>query len=283
MKKNVCRLQIPRVVKKNFLFVLLVCGLPAFALDSTAEIKTTPTPLSRTSADSWSDDFDRLENRWLIQLHSFDACGCNFVPAMVTAKNSILSIAVGKTSDRSRPKAYDAGDMGSTIFRMYGLYLVKMKPFGVRGGVSAFYLMNRWQPADWEHKEIDIEFLGKDHRKIQLTTHDFQHGGTVWKNSAETVSLGFDYTSDFHVYGILWTENSVTWYADGTVLRRTGDYVPREPLQIRMNAYVGDMKIPGVQAWLGPLHDEDLPAETRYDWVQFFPLSALPAEYRNRE
>ncbi|MEO6993314.1 MAG: family 16 glycosylhydrolase [Lacunisphaera sp.] len=268
---------------KKVLFILLVCGLPGFLLDATAESKTLPAPLSRLAAGSWSDDFDRLEPTWLIQLYSFEACGCNFVPAMVAVKDSILSITVDKTTDRSRPKAYDAGDMGSTVFRTYGLYLVKMKPFGVRGGVSAFYLMNRWQPTDWEHKEIDIEFLGKDRGKVQLTTHDFQQGGTVWKNSAETVSLGFDATDDFHVYGILWTEKSVTWYVDGKLLRRTEDYVPRELLQIRMNAYVGDMKTPGVQAWLGPLHDEDLPAETRYDWVHYYPLSSLPAPYRDRK
>ncbi len=72
--------------------------------------------------------------------------------------------------------------------------------------------------------------------------------------------LRFDYAATFHVYGILWLADRVTWYVDGKALRTTSDFVPHEPLQIRMNAYVGNMQDPHVISWLGPIHDEDLPA-----------------------
>lgn len=246
------------------------------------DVPSGESALLAPNAAAWTDEFDTLDTKatWLVQLYGFDASGCNFLPEMILADNSILKITVDTNHNEALPKPFNGGDMGTYQFRPYGLYLTRMKPSGVRGGVSAFYLMNQWQPANWEHREIDLEFLGKDTTSVQLTTHDFQNGGTDWKSSPETVPLGFDYTQDFHVYGILWTENSITWFADEKVLRQTADYVPNEPLQIRVNAYVGNMQTPGVEQWLGPIHSEDLPGSAEYDWVQYFPLSALPTGYQ---
>jgi endo-1,3-1,4-beta-glycanase ExoK len=233
-------------------------------------------------AQSWTEDFNSLDadKTWLIQLYSFDASGCNFVPEMLQVQDSVLSIQVRKNPHPELPKPYDGGDMGSNEFRSYGLYSVRMRASAARGTVSAFFLMNRWQPAEWEHKEIDIEFLGKDTRRVQLTTHDFQKGGTVWKSSAKSIDLPFDWSADFHEYAILWTPESVTWFADGVRLRTTRDYVPHEPLQIRANYYAGDPRTPGIREWLGPLQDADLPAHTDYDWIRFVPLQDVPPQYR---
>lgn len=262
-------------------WALVGCLAAAIGLrPASLSCQTAPEP--EASSAVWIDDFDSLDTQktWLIQLYGFDASGCNFIPEMIHTDGSILKIGVAENGRTDLAKAYNGGDMGTNRFRSYGLYLVRMKPAFLRGGVSAFYVMNRWKPADWEHKEIDIEFLGKDTSRVQLTTHDFQKGGTVWKNSMETVSLGFDYTLDFHVYGILWTEKSVSWYADGRLLRKTDQYVPHECLQIRMNAYVGNMAERGVADWLGPLVEADLPAAAEYDWVAYYPSGNLPPEYR---
>jgi endo-1,3-1,4-beta-glycanase ExoK len=236
---------------------------------------------SGMAAAPWIEEFDSLDTdkTWLIQLYSFDASGCNFIPENIHAEQSILKIDVTENTRAGHGKGYNAGDMGTNQFRSYGLYLVRMKPARMRGGVSAFFIMNRWKPVDWEHTEIDIEFLGKETTRVQLTTHDFQKGGTVWKSSMEMVSLGFDYTEDFHVYGILWTGDKVFWFADGKLLRQTDQYVPREPMQIRLNAYVGAMKEPGIREWLGPIDAADIPAVTEYDWVRYYPLEDIPREY----
>lgn len=258
----------------NWITHLAICCLVAgFAVAARAQSPATVAPPDT----AWREDFDTLDAQrtWLIQLYSFDASGCNFLPEMLATRNSTLRITVDRNTRSDLPKPYNGGDIGTNAFRSYGLYRVRMKPAAARGSVTAFYLMNRWIPVGWEHKEIDIEFLGRNTRVVQLTTHDFQKGGTLWKSDPTTVTLSFDWSQEFHEYAILWTADEVKWLVDGKLVHRTRKYVPREPLQIRANLYVGNMKEPGVKEWLGAVHDEDLPAHADYDWIAFTPLRDL--------
>lgn len=261
----------------NFICSVILVSLP---LVSCSSLKTPVKPSFTERQGDFSEDFNRLDTVvWETQLYSFDGNGCNMIPQNVTLNASKLSLIVSTNTNKSLPKLYNGGEIGSKIFFSYGLFLVRMKPAGMKGAVSSFFLMNRWQPSNWEHKEIDIEFLGKDHTKVQLTTHDFQNGGKDWKNSSATISLGFDYTKDFHEYGILWKPNSVEWFVDGKLLRKETLYVPHEPLQMRLNFYAGDNKVPGILNWLSSPEPLTTMHSTLYDWVKYYPEDQLPAEY----
>lgn len=244
---------------QSLLFAFLLAALPARA--------------------GWVDDFDRLDTgRWLVQLYTFDANGCNMRAENVVARDSVLRITVTQATDTTDRK-WDGGDLGDQQYRTFGLFRTRMKPSRLKGSVSAFYIMNKWVEKAWEHKEIDIEFVGMNPTKIQLTTHDFQQGGTVWKNDSKTVDLGFDYSEAFHEYAILWRPDTVFWFADGRLLHKTGRYVPQVPLETRMNFYVGNPLQDGVVEWLGPIDTAGIPAVTEYDWVRYDPLDSLPAPY----
>lgn len=233
-----------------------------------------------SASAAWVDDFATLDtDRWLIQLYTFPANGCNMRAENVEARDSILRIHVTRAIDTT-DRPYDGGDMGDQQYRTYGLFRTRMKPSKLKGSVSAFYLMNKWKPSNWEHQEIDIEFLGKNPTKVQLTTHHFQNGGQDWKNDSKTVSLGFDYSEDFHEYAILWRPDTVLWFVDGSLLHKTGLYVPQVSLETRMNFYVGNQLEDGVLQWLGPIDTTGIPAVTEYDWVRFDPLDSLPPQYR---
>lgn len=228
----------------------------------------------------WMDDFATLDtDRWLIQLYTFDANGCNMRAENVKVADSVLRITVTRATDTTDRK-WDGGDMGDQDYRTYGLFRTRMRPSTLKGSVSAFYIMNKWVETGWEHKEIDIEFVGRNPTKIQLTTHDFQDGGTVWKQDSKTVELGFDFGKAFHEYAILWRPDSVLWFADGRLLHRTGRYVPHEGLETRMNFYLGNPLQDGVVQWLGPIDSTGVPDSTEYDWVRYDPLDALPEPYR---
>jgi len=248
---------------------------------SFAHALLTALAVSALAASAaWVDDFATLDtDRWLIQLYTFPANGCNMRAENVEVRDSLLRIHVTRATDTT-DRAYDGGDLGDQQYRTYGLFRTRMKPSRLKGSVSAFYLMNKWKPSAWEHQEIDIEFLGKNPTKVQLTTHHFQDGGTVWKNDSKTVSLGFDFAADFHEYAILWRPDSVLWFVDGRLLHKTGLYVPRVPLETRMNFYVGNPLEDGVLQWLGPIDTTGIPAVTEYDWVRFDPLDSLPEAYR---
>ncbi len=233
-------------------------------------------------APTWTEDFERLDpSRWQVQLFSFPANGCNMVADHVDARDGALSLllTLNQATDPALPKLCNSGEIGSTDFFTYGLFVTRMRAPAVRGSVTAFFLMNQWVAQDWEHQEIDIEILGRNTRAAQYTNHDFQNGGRDWKSASDTVDLGFDASLAFHEYAILWTDAAVVWYVDGKRVHKESRYVPHVPLQIRMNTYLGDPATPGVSAWLGPLDTRQLPASAAYRRIEYYPLTALPARY----
>ncbi|MEP7005185.1 MAG: family 16 glycosylhydrolase [Sphingomonas bacterium] len=232
-------------------------------------------------APQWIEDFQTLDPaRWDIQLYSFPANGCDMGADQVKAANGTLNLSVSLLDTPHEGKICKAGEVGSRRFFQYGLFQVRMALPAVRGGVAAFYLMNQWQPEKWEHKEIDFEFLGNKPDQVQLTNHDFQKGGTDWKSAVTQAKLGFDFAAAAHDYAILWTPKSVRWYVDGRLLHEEKQYVPHEPLQIRANIYLGAPDEPGVAAWLGPIDKRTVPATATYSNLRYFPLDALPPEFK---
>ncbi|MEO7689674.1 MAG: family 16 glycosylhydrolase [Sphingomonas sp.] len=232
-------------------------------------------------APHWTEDFQKLDPaRWEIQLYSFPANGCDMHADQVQAANGALQLKVTHLGTPHAGKICKAGEIGSRRFFQYGLFQVRMVLPALRGGVAAFFLMNQWRPEKWEHKEIDFEFLGNKPDEVQLTNHDFQQGGTVWKSAVTQAKLGFDFAAAPHDYAILWTPASVRWYVDGRLLHEEKQYVPHEPLQIRANIYLGAPNEPGVTAWLGPLDKRSRSATATYSNLRYFPLDALPPEFK---
>ena len=112
-------------------------------------------------APQWTEDFRKLDPaRWEIQLYSFPANGCDMRADQVQAANGALQLKVTHLDTPHEGKICKAGEIGSRRFFQYGLFQVRMVLPALHGGVTAFFLMNQWQPEKWEHKEIDFEFLG---------------------------------------------------------------------------------------------------------------------------
>jgi beta-glucanase (GH16 family) len=253
--------------KANILNMLLIFFIPIIIAckkqDETAPVVVLPPVVS------YYETFDSIDTlKWQYQLYSFDGNECNMRKANVLINHSILSFKTEINTDSTLPKKYNGGEIGDNRFYLYGYYTVRMKSNLCKGTVSAFFLMNQWKPVNWEHKEIDIEFLGINRSAIQCTNHDFQDGGTVWKHSSATLDLPFDVGTDFHEFGILWTADSVSWFADGKLIHSDTLYVPHEPLQIRMNYYAADTSNTGIKAWLGYVDNSCLPTTTDIDWIK---------------
>ena len=248
--------------------LLLVCSS---CRDTDSNKPVTPV--------TYYENFDSIDtHRWEYQLYSFDGNGCNMRKENVLINNSVLSLKTEVNTDPLLPKKYNGGEIADKQFYLYGYYTVKMKSPLCKGTVAAFFLMNQWQPQNWEHKEIDIEFLGKDRNAIQCTNHDFQDGGQSWKSSSKTLALPFDIGSGFHEFSILWTPDSVAWFADGRFIHSDTLYVPQEPLQIRMNYYAVDTNFTGMHQWLGDVDEYCLPSTVDIDWIKIETLQS----YENR-
>lgn len=77
-------------------------------------------------------------------------------------------------------------------------------------------------------------------------------------------TLPFDISSDFHIYGLLWTPEAMKWYVDGKELFvRKNDFTA--PLHI-----VFDCEI--MPDWVGLPEPEDLPATFNIDYLRVWKL-----------
>ena len=109
---------------------------------------------------------------------------------------------------------HTAGESRTHKLYGYGDFEVRMKPSNVVGSVSTFFTYtDKWNKVDGvenKHDEIDIEFLGKDTRKVQF---NYFVGGQG--NHEYMYDLGFDASEEFHNYGFRWAKNAITWFVDG--------------------------------------------------------------------
>ena len=218
------------------------------------------------------DDFDTLLDRWIIQIYGFPGNGSNMVEDNVYINSSMLNLDLTINEDIMLPMPYNAGEVGDTTFFEFGYFETRIKPNVVEGSVGSFFLMNRFEMTNWEHKEIDIEFLGNNLTSIQMTTHDYQDGGTNHMYSDSTMDLGFDIRDDFHNYGILWTPDSVSWFIDGDFFHTETLYVPQVPLSIHLNNWACDESVDGMVDWLGEVDESNLPSSMQYEWIKVIPL-----------
>lgn len=98
----------------------------------------------------------------------------------------------------------------------YGRFEARMKMAAISGTVSSMFLNydDSWRKGDEPWNEIDIEVLGKDPSKWQsniITRYPDEEGGKENKNiTSESIhEYGFDATSEFHLYTIVWTPEYV--------------------------------------------------------------------------
>jgi endo-1,3-1,4-beta-glycanase ExoK len=218
----------------------------------------TVFPFTKLGSQWWVAAYDHpatwFQTAWRETSVSFGEAGVRFDLAPTTEEDLVSAelmegddgtlTAAGKTS-----KKFISGQLQRRKWYGYGRYEVVMRPARGEGLISAFYVYTGPHFGD-THEEIDIEFLGRDPNKIYLNR--FRDGKSledpVWKD------LGFDATETAQLYAFEWSKDSITWYADDTVLfKLTGaDEVPLPPAKIYLDLWAGG---PGQIDWAGKAAD----------------------------
>ena len=132
-------------------------------------------------------------------------------------------------------KRFDNPAIKSTFYIMFGRIECLLKAAKGQGIVSSFYL----QSDDLD--EIDLEWLGGDDTQFQ--SNFFSKGNTTTYDRGEYHNVNSAPQDDFHNYTIVWTEEELVWYFDGTPVRTlkntTSSGYPQTPMYIKAGIWAG--------------------------------------------
>jgi len=149
--------------------------------------------------------------------------------------------------------------------QQYGRFeAVAQVPDG-QGLWSALWLLpsfDTWPEGVAVLPEIDImEHLGHEPRTLHTTLHTNQSGALT--SHGKDSDAGVDLADDFHLYSVVWTPETVSWYLDREPLfsyPTPADFT--RPVHFLMNLAVGG-------GWPGPPNDDTpFPADYRIDVVR---------------
>lgn len=198
---------------------------------------------------------------------------CYWAPDHISYKDGIMTIRMDDVqSEKAKQDGssipYTSGEFRSNETFGYGYYEVRMKPCSYSGSNSSFFLYTKDDAKGIEWNEVDIEFLGKDTTQVQFNY--------FIDNKAEghefLYDLGFDASKEFHVYGIEYAEDHLSWFVDGKLAYRVDIENTKEkklcvhPMQIMVNFWPGI----NVDSWLKKFTYNG-PYKAQYDYIRFTP------------
>jgi hypothetical protein len=131
----------------------------------------------------------------------------DFRRSQISLTGEGLNVTLAKTTTGKAPP-YTSGEISTLSMFRYGYFEGRLRVARGAGlDTGLFTYVREKGPTGWN--EIDIEFLGRNTRQVELTAHVGKQVAT------RTVQLGFDAAEGFHTYGFDWRPDSIAWYVDG--------------------------------------------------------------------
>ncbi len=249
------------------ILVVAVLILPILLINckNTSESKKIDDSDWRLVFEEPFDGFNQYV--WEPAAHTFDYNAAYFRPQNIAYHDGKMVFTLKKEEWQGRH--YTGAELRTRQYYHYGRYIVRMKAARGSAVVSSFFgfRYNPWQ-------EIDIEFLGKDTRKIHLNIFYNEgpegapnNNSDINHQSPVVLDLGFDAAADFHEYAIEWETGELRWYVDGLLIYASSnpDKVPDLSTQIMMNLWYSESV-----SWAGAPDDASLPTSAEYDYVRFY-------------
>jgi beta-glucanase (GH16 family) len=173
-----------------------------------------------------------------------------FKPEQLNFNNSILTLTAQpeNSSHGGRNYTYKSGAIitgptfgGASKFDFtYGYMEARIKVPKGQGWWPAFWTLptsTAWPP------EIDVmEFLGPMPGTIHQHFHYLNSSGVHTDSGGSYQPAGVDFSLDYHVYGVDWTNTAIRWYVDGVETRTAfsdAARIPNIPLYLIVNLSVG--------------------------------------------
>jgi endo-1,3-1,4-beta-glycanase ExoK len=146
-------------------------------------------------SDGWSNG-DWMESEWL--------------RSQVSVTDEGLRLMVSRQPEGSK-KPLGGGEVQTHGTYRYGYFETRMRIPRDPGLITgAFTYAGR--DGEKAPEEIDIEFLGRATRRVELTIHENN------RSTHRKIDLPFDAAEGFHSYAFDWQPDSVRWYVDGVMV-----------------------------------------------------------------
>jgi endo-1,3-1,4-beta-glycanase ExoK len=226
------------------------------------------------------DEFESLDlARWQLMTHSWDGNLALFSEQTVKVEDGALVIRLqmapeGTVDDTGTAKPYFGAEIRSRETLTYGRVRARAKLAAGSAVVSALVtIYTPWPADDWN--ELDIECLGKDSSSVQLNTQVYTGPPVTPPVTTSVVptqdphleALGFDASSDFHIYTIEWTPSAATFLIDDAPRYTWTANISRMklPQNVLMTIWASSSS-----EWAGPVMEGTAQASATYDWIELY-------------
>jgi len=225
--------------------------------------------LWKTSLPWGPDTIINREQQYFVNLFGSDPIDAN--PFVFTGSSLQITgtVTPPELLDGANGQPYLSGVISTKDkFEMtYGYVEMNAKLASGQGFLSTFYLFN--QDFFKNKPEIDIiEYIGDRPDKAYQTYHYYDSNrarsadGERHSTPTMETQIGYDLSSDFHKFGVLWEPGLIVWYIDGAEVRRlTGVRVSDEPMNIIAQFVVGS-------EWIGQPDASSLPKFLEIDYIK---------------
>lgn len=158
---------------------------------------------------------------------------------------------------------YLSGEVRSQEWFTFGKFVAKMQNPGKMGTVQSFFT---YTAQDWPHgwNEIDVEIVPS------VAENPFSMN-IIWKDGAQdhNYATGFHPSSDWVTYSVEWTPDSVSWFVNDKLVRKTEGtedvHFLNMPTQLMMNFWT-----PMWSPWNDYFDDAAMPWYAKYDFVEVY-------------
>jgi beta-glucanase (GH16 family) len=159
----------------------------------------------------------------------------------------------------------------------FGRWEARLKPSDVPGVLNSFYTID-WDdystpntPADGTKQEIDIEFLTRSFNGDTGEVHFAVHAqGRQSMDINPDITLNFNPSKEFHVYGFDIKPDRIEWHIDGqriyTYEYARNDITIDSSYQLKLNTWT-------MPAWIGGPPQPGVKSIYLIDWINFTPYS----------
>lgn len=241
-------------------------------------------------ADEWRDDFNGNsldESVWTDWIWTFQGRRAGFLFARdnVAVSNGCLNLTARLMRDDEKTvenlrrgfTTYATAFVRSKKKFHYGYFECRAKTMNSKV-CNAFWLYDplsdkpekKFRAGDYS-EEIDMFEIFGSLKDWYGTVHCLKTpylegvayaGVEKLPNKSKKITLDFDPSADFHVYGFLWTEKELVWYIDGKeVFRRQNDRFHR-PLHVTFDCEI-------MYSWVGEPDKKSLPQVFSIDWFKY--------------